>query len=126
MIAALPGTDDDAMAAIARALAADGLRLAGAVQVDRPSAAVVEARRAAGGIDLPRVHTFGRQQAVASRGFRAAIAAAVAAGIPVQPGLPAAHAAAFAEFAGDLGETLPPDPAAAALRARAACAMAAA
>lgn len=155
MIAALAGADDAVMAAVAEALAAAGLRLAGAVQVtDRPAggarrrmalrllpdgvelpisqalgtcaagctldpgalaaaAAAVEARLAAGGVDVLVVNKFGREEAEAGRGFRDAIALAAAAGIPVLVGVAPARAGAFAAFAGELAETLPPDPAAA-------------
>ncbi len=164
MIAALTGAGDEAMAAVAAALAAAGLRLAGAVQVNDPpgsgrprqmalrllpdgpevpisqcrgaaaagcrldpaglalAVARVEARLAAGGVDVLVVNKFGRREAEAGGGFRDAVAAALEAGVPVLLGLPEAYARAFAVFAGDLAEHLPPDPAAACAWALAACA----
>lgn len=82
---------------------------AGGCQLDPgalEAAVAAVTHRLAQGADLLIVNKFGKQEAEGA-GFRALIAEAVAAGIPVLVGLNAAGAASFAEFADGLAEPLP-------------------
>ncbi len=69
-------------------------------------AAMIAAEGAA--IDIVVVNKFGRQEAEGG-GFRPVIAQALSAGVPVLTKLSPDAAPAFAEFAGDLAEELPPE-----------------
>lgn len=60
------------------------------------------------GAELLILPKFGRQEAVGA-GFRDVIGQALADGIPVLLHVPRQQRAAFAEFAGGMGECLPPD-----------------
>lgn len=61
------------------------------------------------GADLLIVNKFGKHEAE-GRGFRDLIAEALVQGIPVIVGLNDLNAEAFAAFAGDIAETLAPEP----------------
>ncbi|GKY89977.1 DUF2478 domain-containing protein [Sinisalibacter aestuarii] len=60
------------------------------------------------GADMLIVNRFGKQEAE-GRGFRSAIAEALAHDIPVLVGMTPLNLAAFQEFTGGLAEALPPD-----------------
>lgn len=68
-------------------------------------------RRSLDGVQLFVLNKFGPEEAD-GRGFRDAIGAALAAGIPVLVGVAGPRRAAFDAFAGGLAEDLPPEPAA--------------
>jgi nucleoside-triphosphatase THEP1 len=70
----------------------------------------VEAALVRGGVDLLVINKFGKQECD-GRGFRPAIAQALQAGIPVLTSVSARNLAAFEDFAGGMGESVPPDPA---------------
>ncbi|MBE3638349.1 DUF2478 domain-containing protein [Mangrovicoccus algicola] len=63
------------------------------------------------GADLLLVNKFGKHEAE-GRGFRDLIGSALMEGLPVIVGVSARNMAAFREFAGDLAEPVPADPAA--------------
>jgi len=89
--------------------AATGCRLdAGALEM---AVAAAEAALAAAPADLLVVNRFGRLEAE-GRGFAALIGTALEAGVPVIVGLSPKFRPQFTEFAGDLAEWLPADPAA--------------
>ena len=158
------GAADEIVAEVAARLRAEGMALAGAVQVNvhrdparkcdmelhvlsgtevvrisqdlglhssgcRLDSAGLE--RAAGlvaaalaeGPALLVVNKFGKQEAE-GRGFRPLIGQAVAEGIPVLTAVNASNLPAFLDFAGDLAEALPSDPAAVAAWCRAQAALA--
>lgn len=66
------------------------------------------ARLEAEGADLVVINKFGLSEAE-GRGFRALIARALEAGVPVLTGVSETHRAAFETFAGELGQALDPE-----------------
>ena len=84
---------------------AQGCRL----DADALETAVAEVARRLPGAQALVVNKFGKQEQI-GRGFVPLIAQALEAGLPVLVGVNAMNLKGFLDFAGDLGESLSPDP----------------
>jgi hypothetical protein len=96
---------------------ATGCRL----DADALETAVAEVQLRLPGAQALIVNKFGKQEQI-GRGFVPLIAQALEAGIPVLVGVNVMNLTGFLEFAGDMGQALPPDAARAAGWLRQACA----